>query len=85
MNLYLHCAVRLHGLLFNWADGRPIFIFALPHLEIFLDFHMFLPMYSAGCVGRHVTETPCLQHAVTVLLSSFILTLRSLATIERLH
>jgi len=77
--------VRMHDLLFSWAEGRPIFNFALPHLENFVDFQMFLLIYSAGCLGRHLTETPCLQHRVTVLLSSFIVTLRSLATIGRLY
>jgi hypothetical protein len=71
VNLYLHCAIRLHGLLFNWAEARPVFIVALPRLDIFVDLQVFLLMCSAGCL-RHVTETPRLQRPVKVLPSLFI-------------
>jgi len=56
----------MHGLLFDLAEGRPIFIFALPHLEIFVDFQMFLLMYSAGCLTLG-TVRPVYRTGVSLL------------------
>jgi hypothetical protein len=55
------------------------FFFALPHLETFVDFQMFLLMYSAGCLSCRNTVLTAHGNG---FVSSYILTLRSLETTD---